>query len=114
MIRSEDHGTTRLVRLHQAPREELDGIDSPCNLHLLRIGEVVIHGVQDHTDNAPLTVPSASCSQAYSEGVIAVQRSGSIVGRSVVALGGLNQLGPRPKSAQYAQYSDCEARQIGG
>ena len=56
MVRSEDNGTSDLVRLHEDRREELDGIDSPRNLHLFRLGEVVIHGVQDHTDNAPLTV----------------------------------------------------------
>ena len=56
MIRSDDHGATGLVCLHQDCRQELDGIDSPRNLHLLRFGEVVIHGVQDHSHNAPLSV----------------------------------------------------------
>ena len=63
-----------------------------------------------------LRYSSASCSHAYSEGVIAVQRSGFIVGRSVGrSVGCRGQRfelgGPRPKSAQY---SDREARQIGG
>ena len=52
VIRRQDDGTSRRVCLIQDCRQKPYRIDSPRQLHLLGLGEVIVHSIQNNADYA--------------------------------------------------------------